>query len=83
MEGLVAEWLSRLRERLLASFHPNIPKTNKSFSGEDARTRSRTRDLKPKVIVVLYTDLLFQLPPTQQVVMDVDSHLMGGTYQMN
>jgi hypothetical protein len=36
----VAEWLSRLRERLLASFHP-IPKTNKTFSGEDARTHSR------------------------------------------
>lgn len=37
-------------------FHP-IPKTNKTFSGVDARTQSRTRDLKPMVIVVLYTDL--------------------------
>ena len=48
---------------LLIPFHP-IPKTEKSFSGEDARTRSRTRDHKPMVIVVLYTDLTFQLPPT-------------------
>ena len=47
---------------LLIPFH--IPKTNKTFSGEEARTRSRTRDLKPMVIVVLYTDLTFQLPPT-------------------
>jgi hypothetical protein len=31
---------------------------------EMARMQSRTRDSKPKVIVVLYTDLLFQLPPT-------------------
>ena len=29
-----------------------------------ARMQSRTRDYKPTVIVVLYTDLLFQLPPT-------------------
>ena len=31
---------------------------------EMARMQSRTRDYKPMVIVVLYTDLLFQLPPT-------------------
>ena len=48
---------------LLIPFHPYL-KTTKSFSGEDARTQSRTRDSKPMVIVVLYTDLTFQLPPT-------------------
>ena len=37
---------------LLTSFHP-IPQTNKTFSGEDARTHT----------VVLDMDLVFQLPP--------------------
>ena len=48
---------------LLIPFHPT-PKTNKTFSGEDARTQSALETLNLLHIVVLDMDLLFQLPPT-------------------
>ena len=70
-------WLSSKRQEVAHLIPPLVgTETIKPV----ARGRATVLKVAP---VVLHTDLTFQLPPTQQVAMDVDSHLMGGTYQMN
>ena len=72
-----------LAEKEVAHLIHSTPKTNKTFSGvryEDAVApprdsykgrKNRQGEVKPLETVVLYTDLLFQLPPTLTIIATV------------